>query len=249
MAASLNVSRVYAWIRALCRSNTIKKEQMEETFAQAYPVSPSCLGMRSWVNFPGNVDVANMELHPESELSPLPSSSANANVDEPLPLSSGRFALASDDEIAQLAKVLVPQNTAKMTNWELKNFNEWKTNRNKHNPADPVPDDIFNCSDPVILSSHLSRFVVETRKSTGEHYPPTTLLCGILRHMRSKYPACPGTSMGHLAPFSTSYTHKVLEGRQNMLKLCQVKKRINFGEKALWAQIHLLDCKNAAFLL
>ena len=55
--------------------------------------------------------------------------------------------------------------------------------------------------------------------------------------------------MGHLAPFSTSYTHKVLEGRQNMLKLCQVKKRINFGEKALWAQIHLLDCKNAAFFV
>ena len=97
--------------------------------------------------------MANMEPHPESELSPLSSSSVNANVDEPLPSSSGRFALGSDDEIAQLAKGLVPQNTAKMTSWALKSFYEWKTNRNKHNPADPVPDDIFNCSDPGILVS------------------------------------------------------------------------------------------------
>ena len=40
------------------------------TFTRASPVNPSCLGRcsRSWVNFPGNVDVANLEPLPESEL-------------------------------------------------------------------------------------------------------------------------------------------------------------------------------------
>ena len=68
------------------------------------------------------------------------------------------------------------------------------TNRNQFNLLDPVPDDILQCTDPITLNNHLSRFVVEARKSTGEHYPPATLhqlLCGILRHMRSKNPGCP----------------------------------------------------------
>ena len=44
------------------------------------------------------------------------------------------------------------------------------------------------CTDPAILNVHLSRFVLETRKSNSVYYPPKTLyliLCGILQHMRS----------------------------------------------------------------
>ena len=40
----------------------------------------------------------------------------------------------------------------------------------------------------------LSKFIVETRKSNGEHYPPSSLhqlLCGILRYMREHNPECP----------------------------------------------------------
>ena len=68
------------------------------------------------------------------------------------------------------------------------------TNRNQSNPTDPVPCDILQCSNTQTLNKHLSRFVVETRKSNGEPYPPATLhqlLCGILRYMRNKNPACP----------------------------------------------------------
>ena len=49
-------------------------------------------------------------------------------------------------------------------------------------------------TDANILNTHLSRFVVETRKSNGEAYPPATLhqlLCGVLRHMRDCNPGCP----------------------------------------------------------
>ena len=37
-------------------------------------------------------------------------------------------------------------------------------------------------------------WTLETRKSNGELYPPATLhqlLCGIVRYMRNKNPACP----------------------------------------------------------
>ena len=75
----------------------------------------------------------------------------------------------------------------------MSNFEAWKLARNQKHPDDQVPDDLFMCTDPAILSVHLSRFVLETRKSNSEYYPPKTLyliLCGILRHMRSINPEC-----------------------------------------------------------
>ena len=63
-------------------------------------------------------------------------------------------------------------------------------NRNQCNPANAVPDDILQCVDPVTLSNQLSKFVVETRNQL-ENTTLLQLLCGILRHMRSKNPAAP----------------------------------------------------------
>ena len=66
--------------------------------------------------------------------------------------------------------------------------------RNEKYPDNPVPEDLFSCSDPVTLNTQLSRLVVETRKANGDFYPPRTvhqLLCGVLRHMRDINPECP----------------------------------------------------------
>ena len=91
----------------------------EETFAQACPIDPFCVSMCSWVDYPGNADVANLEPHPELELSavsPLPTTSAAATtsaysaIDQPHPPSlsgcntSERFAFATDEELAKLAE-------------------------------------------------------------------------------------------------------------------------------------------------
>ena len=113
-------------------------------------------------------------LHP-SGLSTSSSAFAAINASEPHLSSVGHFAFVSDQEIAKLSEGLVPQNTAKMTSWALKNFQDWMTNRNKRNPGDPVPSDLLECCDPVRHNDQLSKFVVETRKSTEEHYPPATL--------------------------------------------------------------------------
>ena len=98
-----------------------------------------------------------------------------------------------DDELAALSKGVVPANTDKCTRWALSNFAAWKKARNEKHPEDPVPEDIFACNDPATLNTHLSRFVLETRKSNGDFYPPKTLhqlLCGLLRHMRDVNPGC-----------------------------------------------------------
>ena len=98
-----------------------------------------------------------------------------------------------DDELAALSKGVVPAGTDKCTRWALANFAAWKKARNEKHPEDPVPEDIFTCNDPATLNTHFSRFVVETRKSNGDFYPPKTLhqlLCGLLRHMRDVNPGC-----------------------------------------------------------
>ena len=103
----------------------------------------------------------------------------------------------SDDKLANLAKGFVPDNTERNTRWALKNFDLWRKARNECRPEDPVPEDFFQCSDPKILNRHLSRFVLETRKSNGERYPPATLhhlLCGLLRHCRQQNTGCPNFS-------------------------------------------------------
>ena len=74
------------------------------------------------------------------------------------------------------------------------NFAAWKKARNEKHPDNPVPDDLLTSCDPAILNTHLSRFVLETRKANGEFYPPKTLhqlLCGLLRHMRVINPGSP----------------------------------------------------------
>ena len=108
---------------------------------------------------------------------------------------SERFSTFVDDEqLAVLSKGVVPANTDKSTKWALANFDAWRKARNEKYPANPVPEDLLTTNDPALLNTQLSRFVLETRKSNGEPYPPKTLhqlLCGLLRHMRDIHPGCP----------------------------------------------------------
>ena len=61
-------------------------------------------------------------------------------------------------------------------------------------PQNAVPDNLFEDGDPGQLATHLSRFVVEAKKTNGEFYPPSTLhliLCALLRHKRDISHSCP----------------------------------------------------------
>ena len=155
--------------------------------------------MCEWTDCPGHSNASRLQLeispsHPLPQLEQLRPSSSK---DQPhLPMASNkssRFEFSSEEQLSELAKGLIPENTKGGTNWALKNFNLWLKSRNDANPENPVPEDILTSSDPDLLNHHLSQFVVETRKANGEHYPPCTLhqlLCGLLRHMREVNPCC-----------------------------------------------------------
>ena len=154
--------------------------------SQACSKSPFCIGMCEWTGCDGAHGV-NVELRPQLVQSePLPTTSASEK--------KPRFDFASDQQLSELSKGLIPANTSKSTTWAIKTFELWSEERNKSRPQDPVPADMLTCNDPVLLSRHLSRFAVEVRKGNGDYYPPATihqLLCGLLRHMREVSKACP----------------------------------------------------------
>ena len=184
---------------------------MEETSAVCF-LSPFCVGMcesfgdecHEYVELHPSIMSLSGKLRPTSELHP------SSTATEPLPypasfderkvdskkslLTTQRFSFASSEQLSELSKGHIPENTLKSTKWALKVFDQWKEVRNQSYPHNPVPDDLLLSNDTAVLNTYLSRFAVEARKVTGEHYPPSTihqLLCGLLRHMRETNPGCP----------------------------------------------------------
>ena len=177
---------------------------MEERSVCKYSVSPFCLGMCEWTDCASKQTMA--KLHPPTE--PLPSNSScsneplpSAGSNEPHPSASAnellpcqRFTFVSDEQLADLAKGIVPLNTTKSTKWALKVYKDLKQERNERFRSDPVPENLLLSDDPTLLNTHLSRFAVDARKVNGEHYPPSTvyqLLSGLLRYIRETNPNCP----------------------------------------------------------
>ena len=161
---------------------------------------PYCLGVCEWTDCPGarQLEDTPRPTYPLVSAPPPHSPPAIASSSSHFSLSvqpeSTRFKFATEDELSTFAKGLVPENTTRSTKWALNTFSAWIKERNVRYPANPVPDDILVCSEPEIINLHLSRFIVETRKSNGEMYPPSTLhqlLCRILRRMRELNLNCP----------------------------------------------------------
>ena len=80
----------------------------KEAVPSACPIDPTCLGMCSWTNCPGNADVVNSKPHLPSVEEPHPSVSSLRI--QPLP-SVERFATVTDKELAKLSEGLIPANT------------------------------------------------------------------------------------------------------------------------------------------
>ena len=55
---------------------------------------------------------------------------------------------------------VTPANTDKTTKCAVSNFEAWKEATNQKYLDDQVPDNLFMCTDPAILSIHLSRFLL-----------------------------------------------------------------------------------------
>ena len=70
---------------------------------------------------------------------------------------------------------VVPSNTKHSTDWAVKTFLSWVTERNIRCPDELIEDFLSCCSDAKRASYVLCLFVFEVRKQNGEHYPPSTL--------------------------------------------------------------------------
>ena len=79
-------------------------------------------------------------------------SSTSSSVAGPSPTSltaPPRFLeFVSDNKLSTLSKGLIPKNTSKVTKWARNIFEDLKNARNKQFPEDPIPDDLFACTDP-----------------------------------------------------------------------------------------------------
>lgn len=124
----------------------------------------------------------------------------------------GRWHFLDSEGEKSLSNAFQPKNTKESTKWAIKNFNDWlmaRNNKNEGNLSEQVPENLLESSDPVVLCRWLSLFVAETRKQTGQPYPPKTLyilLCGVYRHMKSLNASCPNIMDVKNSEFSPLHT-------------------------------------------
>ena len=154
--------------------------------------NPFCLGMCEWTDCSTPEE---LQLRLLTSLSSYPEIASSTSYQPLLPSeSTDRFQFQSVTELLELSKGYTPANTSKATKWTLNVFELWRQARNQCYPEDPVPEHLLTSCDPVLLNTHLARFAVEARKTSGDPYPPSTihqLLCGLLRYMRENVQGCP----------------------------------------------------------
>jgi len=93
------------------------------------------------------------------------------------------------DDLEGFMEDSCPHNTAKSTEWAVKNFESWRLARNKHFPEEICPDNVFD--DQTNTCKWLCHYVSETRKADGAEYTPRRLyllLAGLQRHLHKVHP-------------------------------------------------------------
>ena len=65
------------------------------------------------------------------------------------------IAPVSSPEREKAAKGVIPANTRASSNWAIRNFNDWASNRSAMTPDDPVPADLLKSQDTVLLCKWL----------------------------------------------------------------------------------------------
>ena len=160
--------------------------------------SHNCIGMYEWTGCSGalHLDAPTPRPTDVTAAPPLSTGASSSKQKQPHLLSEDvkRFDFASDEDLSELAKGLVPHSAAKSTQWAVKNFEDWRNARNACHPDNPIPHSALDSCDPGVINLQPSRFIVVTWKSNGERYTPSSLhqlLCGLLRSMREKNPECP----------------------------------------------------------
>lgn len=105
-----------------------------------------------------------------------------------------RFKAVTEKDLESYSEKQPPKKTAYSTAWAVRNYLDWVKQRNLRSPSAPVPEVLLTTGTSEQLDRWLSFYILETRNSKGNAYPPKTLyqlLSGLLRHMRSTNPNAP----------------------------------------------------------
>ena len=68
-----------------------------------------------------------------------------------------RFDFASDQQLSELSKGLIPANTSKSTKWAIKTFESWSEARSRSRPQDPK-----DCISHTARDSRAIRYIYPT---------------------------------------------------------------------------------------
>ena len=100
---------------------------------------------------------------------------------------SGFQTLTTDKDVEETKKKAIPKNTDKNTSWAMNMWKQWSAHRRQVCASYSDWPTHLMIAVPSELNYWLSKFVLETRKADGEHYPPDTLhvICsGLQRETR-----------------------------------------------------------------
>ena len=108
--------------------------------------------------------------------------------DGPQPAQEKRFS-SPNKSLESYQEGFVPKNTEINTTWALRTFNEWRDAYNLRHPELLCPADLLLSGSSKDISFWLQKYILSTRKKSGDRYPPKTLyllLCGLNRYMKQK---------------------------------------------------------------
>ena len=81
----------------------------------------------------------------------------------------------SSPEHIKAASGVIPVKTRANSNWDIRNFKERASNWSAMRPNYPVSPDLLKSQDTDLLCKWLCRYMMETWRTDGSLYPPTTL--------------------------------------------------------------------------
>ena len=132
------------------------------------------------------------KLHPDPDPDLHSTNGTKPNAQPHPAATTKRFkVLKTDEEVEEAKKKSIPKNTEKSTTWSVNVWKEWSAHRRQTCTSYTDWPTHLLIAQPIELDYWLCKFVLETKKSNGEHYPPDTLyaICnGLLRFIRETRP-------------------------------------------------------------
>lgn len=128
---------------------------------------------------------------------------------------SSRFATPKiNKEVVKARLQAVPKKTRQDTEYCVRVWDAWRTNRNVHGPAVPSLLDM----EQATLACWLTRFVLEMRKTDGTEYPPNIvhhIVCGVMHHLRCTKPDIDIFKDGEFSSFRSSLDAEMKQLQSN----------------------------------